>query len=252
MAGPRGYQTPSHVFYVDDIMIFCRGTTRNLHALIMLLNIYREASGHLISPAKCKFYPGSIPTWWIRNIASLLGFSMGRPPFVYLGVPIFVGKPRRAHLQPLADRIKSKMAKWKGSLLSIMGRVQLVKSIIQGMLVYSFHIYVWPKSLLKSIDTWINNFIWSGDVSTRKLVTVAWHKLCTPTFAGGLGLRSVRKTNDAATLKLCWNFLSSDSQWANFLKACFLKDKHPISYHIKSSIWSGLTGCFNIVFANTA
>lgn len=26
MSSPRGCQTPSHVFYVDDIMIFCRGT----------------------------------------------------------------------------------------------------------------------------------------------------------------------------------------------------------------------------------
>lgn len=26
MASPRGFQTPSHVMYVDDIMVFCKGT----------------------------------------------------------------------------------------------------------------------------------------------------------------------------------------------------------------------------------
>lgn len=30
MASPRGLQTPSHVLYADDILIFCRSTKRNL------------------------------------------------------------------------------------------------------------------------------------------------------------------------------------------------------------------------------
>ncbi|XP_019451836.1 PREDICTED: uncharacterized protein LOC109353936 [Lupinus angustifolius] len=34
-----------------------------------------------------------------------------------------------------------KLSAWKGSLLSIMGRVELVRSICQSMLVYSFHVY---------------------------------------------------------------------------------------------------------------
>jgi hypothetical protein len=51
-----------------------------------------------------------------------------------------------------------------------MGRVQLVKSIIHGMLVYSFHIYLRPKHLLKKEGTWIRNFVWSGDIATKKIV----------------------------------------------------------------------------------
>ncbi|KEH30119.1 hypothetical protein MTR_4g063625 [Medicago truncatula] len=55
-----------------------------------------------------------------------------------------------------------------------MGRVQLVKSIIHGMLVSSFHVYMWPRRLLDDLDKWIKNFILSGDVNTRKLCTVSW------------------------------------------------------------------------------
>lgn len=133
-----------------------------------------------------------------------------------------------------------------------MGRVQLVQSVIQGMLAYSFHIYAWPVSLLKTIDGWIRNFIWSGDVNKRKLVTVAWHKLCTPTAAGGLGLRSVRKINEAATLKLCWDMVSSRSQWACFLKARYLKDSLPVKHYLTSSIWPGLKTCYHMVTDNVA
>lgn len=94
------------------------------------------------------------------------------------------------------------MALWKGTMLSIMGIVQLVKSIIHSMMVYSFHIYMWPTVLLKSMDKSIRNFIWSGSTSKRKLVAVASHKMCSPINACGLGLRSIRSINEDALLKL--------------------------------------------------
>ncbi|XP_019435871.1 PREDICTED: uncharacterized protein LOC109342316 [Lupinus angustifolius] len=66
-------------------------------------------------------------------------------------------------VNPLAYRIITKLSKWKGSSLSIMGRVELVKSIIHNILGYSFHVYAWPTTLLKSVDQSIRNFILSGD-----------------------------------------------------------------------------------------
>jgi len=89
----------------------------------------------------------------------LIGFNKGSLPVTYLGVPIFKGKPEKSHLQPIADKIKSKLSAWKASLLSIDGRVTLVKSVIQGMMVHLISIYSWPKKLLKEIETWIRNFI---------------------------------------------------------------------------------------------
>jgi hypothetical protein len=80
---------------------------------------------------------------------NLLGFVAGLIPFNYLGCPIFIGKPKTVYFQSIADKIKVKLASWKGALLSIIGRVQLVKYIIHGMLVYFFHIYDWPRNLLK-------------------------------------------------------------------------------------------------------
>jgi hypothetical protein len=50
-------------------------------------------------------------------ITNLLGFTAGTIPFTYLGCPIFVGKPRAIQFQAMADRIKVKLATWKGSLL---------------------------------------------------------------------------------------------------------------------------------------
>lgn len=223
MASPRGFQAPSHVLYADDVLIFCRGTKKNLDNLMALFKLYSDALGHIISGEKSTFYAGSINHTRLAALRRNLGFRAGHLPFMYLGVPIFKGKPRKANFIPITDKIKSKLASWKGSLLSIMGRVELVKTVIQGMLIYSFHIYSWPLSLIKQLDQWIRNFIWSGNVETRKLVTVAWHKVCTPIHEGGLGVRSLRSISESAMLQRCWELLSSNCDWAILLRSRLLR-----------------------------
>lgn len=95
-----------------------------------------------------------------------------------LGCSIFRGKPKYIHFQAIVDKIKVKMATWKGSLLSIMGRVHLIKSIIHAKLVYLFHVCQWPMNLPKMLDTWIKNSIWSDDIHTKKVCTVEWKHVC--------------------------------------------------------------------------
>jgi len=61
--------------------------------------------------------------------------------FSYLSVPIFMGAPETKFLQLLADWVKLKLTSWKGKSLSMMGRIQLVNTIIYGFLSYNFHVY---------------------------------------------------------------------------------------------------------------
>jgi hypothetical protein len=49
----------------------------------------------------------------------------------------------------VANRIKSKFSAWKASHLSMAGRVQLIKSVIQGMVMHTISVYSWPSSLNK-------------------------------------------------------------------------------------------------------
>lgn len=82
----------------------------------------------------------------------MIGFNKGSLPFTYLGVPILKVKPKRSYLQLIADKIKYKLSTWKSSLLSIAGRVTLVKSVIQAKMVHSTSIYSWTIKLLKEIE----------------------------------------------------------------------------------------------------
>ncbi|MCH83158.1 RNA-directed DNA polymerase (Reverse transcriptase), partial [Trifolium medium] len=105
----------------------------------------------------------------LQNIANRIGFNIGVTPFLYLGVPIFRGKPKASHLRPIADKVKIKLSAWKASLLSLAGRVQLIKSVIHGMLMHTFLIYSWPMlnlpqnsqlQLISKVESFIHEVQW--------------------------------------------------------------------------------------------
>jgi hypothetical protein len=152
-------------------------------------------------------------------------------PFIYHSVLIFKGKPKTCFLKPLADKVKIKLAAWKASLLSIVGRVQLIKSVIYGMLMHSLLIYSWPMSLIKDLEMCFRNFIWSGDITKRKLVTVSWAKVCKL-----LAERGLVKLNEASNLKLCWDLFHSSEHWAILLRSRVQRKHKVINHHIFSSL----------------
>jgi len=250
--GSRDNLVPSHILYADDIMIFCKGINSNIQNLTDLFIKYAQVSGQCVNPAKSSILGGAISNYRLSSIATQIGFKIGSLPFTYHGVPIFKGKPKISYFQPLADRIKLKFSAWKTSLLSMVGRVQLVKSVIQSMLLHSISVYSFPVKLIKDIERWMRNFVWSGDVNQRKLVTVSWHKVFLPLKEGGLGIRSMSKINEGANLKLCWELIHSNYQWAHFLKSRVMKMKKPISYHVLSSIWSGIKHKYSEVLLNSS
>jgi len=111
---------------------FSKGKIDGLHALKDLFKRYALDSGQVINNGKSTIFSTSI---------TLLDFKIVSLIFYYLGVPIFKGKLKACYLQPIVDKIKLKLSNWKGSLLSMACRVQLVRSVIQFMLIYIISIY---------------------------------------------------------------------------------------------------------------
>lgn len=75
-----------------------------------------------------------------------------------------------------------------------------------------FFVNAWPISLIKIVDRCIQNFIWSGDINVKKVVTVTWNKVFSPITECGLGIRSLRAVSNVDMLKLCWDFIASKDQ----------------------------------------
>lgn len=98
MASPKNYTIPSYIMYVDEIIVFCRGTVKSIKELVNLFYVDDCVSGQIISHDKSIIYHGNINQRCLLEISRILGFRYDLALFGYLGVPIFKGKPRRCHL----------------------------------------------------------------------------------------------------------------------------------------------------------
>ncbi|GKA59977.1 hypothetical protein Tco_0759290 [Tanacetum coccineum] len=69
----------------------------------------------------------------IVSMAACTGCEAGSFPFSYLGLPIGSNMSRIANWQILIDRFKARLSGWKSNLLSIGGRLTLIKSVLRSL-----------------------------------------------------------------------------------------------------------------------
>ncbi|XP_057792998.1 uncharacterized protein LOC131009600 [Salvia miltiorrhiza] len=78
MGFSRASDFPMHLFYADDIIIFCKATVRNGQKIQEILSYYGSISGQKCSQEKSNLYfARRVPTDRRRAIRRALGFSIG-------------------------------------------------------------------------------------------------------------------------------------------------------------------------------
>ncbi|XP_057803279.1 uncharacterized protein LOC131018582 [Salvia miltiorrhiza] len=194
---------PTHLFYADDVLIFCRASVRNAKKIKHILDFYGELSGQICSQAKSRIFFGrGVSYAMTQGINRVLGFTQGSLPTTYLGVPLFVGRPRASYFMSIKDRIVQKFSKWKGLQLSM--------------------VYRWPRSLLHDLDRSCRNFIWSGSIDKKLTCAVSWGRCCAPKKEGGLGVRSFAVMNRCYMMKMAWKLLKGEDFVFRILRSRYL------------------------------
>lgn len=115
---PSGTLVPSHLLYANDVLIFVKGTEKNIDNLNALLYRFDESFCQIVNYSKSGFYSGFVVASRIHRNEAFIGLLYkGFLPFKYLLIPIFKGNPKK--IQALVDIIKVKFATWRDSLLSM-------------------------------------------------------------------------------------------------------------------------------------
>ncbi|XP_057790741.1 uncharacterized protein LOC131007841 [Salvia miltiorrhiza] len=233
---------PTHLFYADDILVFCKASVRNAETIKHILEFYGSLSGQICSSQKSYIYfLNRVTTPLRRAIGHIINFPIGNFPFIYLGVPLFVGKVRASYLRSIHDRIINKFSTWRGRHLSMAGRICLVKSVIQSSLTHSMMVYRWPKSLIKELDGCCRNFIWTGDTKKAPSCPVAWARVCAIKEEGGLGIRSFSLMNKCFLMKRAWNIIGGQDFGMEIMRKRYLTKFGQVKLlTAPSSVWIGL------------
>ncbi|XP_058761495.1 uncharacterized protein LOC131634890 [Vicia villosa] len=218
----------THLSFADDVLLFCRGD-QSIDIMLEAFNSFSESTGLIMNPKKCKAFFCGMDTEVKQDILLQTGFIEGQFPIRYLGIPLASKRLNIHHYLPLIDRIVSRIRHWTANLLSIAGRIQLVKSVVVAITQYWMHCLPLPKAVLKKIDSICRTFIWSGKATQGKKSPVAWKQVCRPLKAGGLNILNLHTWNSVAMLKNLWAIcMKGDNLWVKWVHTYFLKGRDPM------------------------
>jgi len=137
--------------YADDMLFFCEPLYHNTLVVKAILRSFE-----LVSGLRVNFHKSEVGFVGISQLDKLLyskclNFQQMDLPFKYLGT-IIGGNVRRIEFWiPIVDKIRSRLSTWKGRLLSMMGRICLIKSVLSSLPLFYFSFFKAPIAVCNQI-----------------------------------------------------------------------------------------------------
>lgn len=164
----------------------------------------------------------------------------------YLGLPISTRRICIVHLQFPLDRIRARLAGWKGRLMNMVERRVLVRSMLSAMPTFVLTVLRPPKKLLKDIDKTRRRFLWAQEEEVMGgKCKVSWQTVCSPIAKGGLGIQDLQLFGRALRLRWLWLAWTQPAQpWKAFQIPCDNNDRALFARATKITIGNGKTAKF--------
>lgn len=98
-------------------------------------------------------------------------------------------------------------------MLSKVGRLQLIQTLLNSLPLYYLSIFKMPKTILQKINSIQRRFLWGGDDDKKVFSSIAWHNIEAPKDLGGLGVKSIKIQNLGFLLKWFWSYCDCDDKF---------------------------------------
>ncbi|CAH9111778.1 unnamed protein product [Cuscuta europaea] len=211
----------THVAYADDLMLFSKGDFPFIKVLIDALDEFGNVSGLKLNFDKSSIFLGELTDYELNYILHMIDFKEGSFPVRYLGIPLAHLKISVAQYAPLLDSITNYITAWNTRTLSYAGRVELIKSVIQGVHSFWLQALPIPKAVLDRITYICRIFLWGC-----KCARVAWADVCLPLEEGGLGIHDTHIWNSALLAKPLWDIhTKKDNLWVRWIHGVYLNGR---------------------------
>ncbi|GKF20805.1 hypothetical protein Tco_0069443 [Tanacetum coccineum] len=166
-----------------------------------------------------------------------------KAPFMYLGSMVGGDMHHLSRWKDTIDRVRRRLSKWKMKMLSIGGRLTLVKSVLGSMPIFHMSLFKVPSGILKVLESIRSHFFNGHDISSKKVSWVNWNKVIASKDKGGLGVSSLYALNRGLLFKWIWRFLTQGSSlWAKIIKAM-----HGVDGNLGSNSKGGMKSCWSSI-----
>ena len=156
--------------------------------------------------------------------------------FKYLGFFIKPLNYRVKDWQWLISNFERRIQHWTFRLLSLGGRLVLIKVVLPSLPVYWMALIPIPSSVLDKLRYLIISFLWGSSVEQKKFHLVDWQTLSKPISLGGWGIKHMGLFSLSIRLKSFWMALTGTGIWHQLLSVKYLKGLSVASW-LRSNIF---------------
>ena len=181
--------------YADDTTVFVKDE-ESVEQLLRLLDEFKSISGLEINTSKTE------AMWlgcWIDKIRTPFNFKWPKEPICALGIYFSYNTEHanKLNFEEKINNLEKTLNGWKRRKLTLLGRINIVKTLGLSKLIYNASILPIPKHFVKEINKIAFHFIWEGKPAKVKRSTIIREKKC-----GGLKMLDFEVMDKA--LKLAW------------------------------------------------
>jgi hypothetical protein len=210
-----------HILFADDVLILTSASLAEWTTIHSLLCTFCAATGLEINHQKSVFITHNVQEPLISEVKELFGFASAelKEGFSYLGFFIKSSRYSSRDWIWLVDKFERRIRFWCNKLLSLGGRLILIKAVLESLPVYWMALAHIPATVLRSLRQLIFSFLWSGSKKSSGYHLCKWEDLSKPKSMGGWGLRNLPFFHRALSANTLWRILMKPGIWNRVIKA---------------------------------
>lgn len=121
--------------YADDTLLILENPRVDLNVK-WILTYFEQVSWMRINYHRSALVPINMNEEELSPFLDILRCQVGAFPIKYLGLHLHSDNLRREDLQPLVDNMLSRIAGWRGRLISFLGEITLIKYFLASIPIY--------------------------------------------------------------------------------------------------------------------
>lgn len=204
-----------HQLFADDTGVFFKSTEENFHKVTLLIALYECISGAKLNLHKSVLIQlnNSPPLDWFSRVGSKI--AVRGEIIKYLGCPINFNLSPNKIPRFLLDKFRKRLCHWSNRLLSMAGRLVLLRHMVCSIPIYYFMLLDLTQDGFKTLETMYREFLWGlGSEGNPRIPLITWENVTNPKLMGGLGLTNFQTHAKALKIRsISKLFEYYDSEW---------------------------------------